>query len=97
MTSNKKLQEHYNKRSVKIRAFLEDERHVVIEYNGPVDREGKRPFTLYWLTTYIPGLRFDDTELKMKMQCFRANVGVHISRMQEQGRLIHIIEEGAIL
>jgi len=86
-----------NDRDKKIRAMLKDENHVVIDYNGPVDREGKRPFTLYWLTTYIPGLRFDDTELKMRAQCFRANVGVHITRMQEQGKLIHIIEVGDIL
>lgn len=86
-----------NDRDEKIRAMLKDENHVVMEFNGDVDRDGNRRFTLYWLTTYVPGLRFDDTEFKMRAQCFKANTGLHITHMQEQGRMIHIIKVGDIL
>ena len=72
--------------------MLEDETHVVLEANGKKDREGKTPFTAYWLTNYIPGQPFDDTELKMRAQCFRTLFDVSVRTWEKLGKTVHVIE-----
>jgi len=79
-------------RDKKIRAMLKDENHVVLEVDGQKDRYGKTPFTAFWLTSYIPGLPFDDTELKMRAQCFRTLFDVSVRTWQKRGKIVHVID-----
>ncbi len=79
-------------RDKKIRAMLKDENHVVLEVDGGKDREGKTPFTAFWLTNYIPGQPFDDTELKMRAQCFRTLFDVSGRTWQKRGKIVHVID-----
>ncbi len=75
----------------KIRDMLVNEHHVVISIDGKKDEKGETPFTMYWLTDYIPGQE-DNGKLKLKAQCFRTGRDMFALTLKKDGYIVHVID-----